>query len=462
VIIIITLYIIFNNMNNGLNRIWNTVAIPVRLWGTMVTTSADLLKTFYTYHKEWYEILANTTQNIKDVLLWAWNHWKWYHKALNIPLSPIIATWTALEWAVRSVVQPIVSWIVNTWNTGINTIKNARKGSFGRLFSKRPLSDFSYNHLKTRPLTLNNWFAKLQFARWKSGWWESKWAVAVLPDTKEKTEKKEDKKEKSEKKKEEVKEQNKEGSKDEKEHTNKDGKEKTGKDEKEKASREKSKEESDKELWYRQAEEVLKKSKHGTNIYKRIRYDYPDLVFIFDKNSSTWEIKGGENKIIIWTQVPSDEKQIAPFNDKKDNHEQIKHVLLHEMSHMIIGKEAEKAKKVLDISESIYNKDQKTLTPIAQMKIYETPNKKAKEDLSEMMALYADWKLDEYLGKLTSDKKENEQYREKFKLAKISNDDAKVIKNTCEKLVSEYGDPKIIQLDRKASDEEKREYKKTA
>jgi hypothetical protein len=88
--------------------------------------------------------------------------------------------------------------------------------------------------------------------------------------------------------------------------------------------------------------------------------------------------------------VPSDEKQIAPFNDKKDNHEQIKHVLLHEMSHMIIGKEAEKAKKVLDISESIYNKDQKTLTPIAQMKIYETPNKKAKEDLSEMMALYAD------------------------------------------------------------------------
>jgi hypothetical protein len=175
----------------------------------------------------------------------------------------------------------------------------------------------------------------------------------------EKRREKREKKEKSEKKKEEVKEQNKEGSKDEKEQTNKDGKEKTGKDEKEKASREKSKEESDKELWYRQAEEVLKKSKHGTNIYKRIRYDYPDLVFIFDKNSSTWEVKGGENKIIIWTQVPSDEKQIAPFNDKKDNHEQIKHVLLHEMSHMIIGKEAEKAKKVLDISESIYNKDQK-------------------------------------------------------------------------------------------------------
>jgi hypothetical protein len=66
------------------------------------------------------------------------------------------------------------------------------------------------------------------------------------------------------------------------------------------------------------------------------------------------------------------------------------------------------------------------------------------------------------LGKLTSDKKEDEQYREKFKLAKISNDDAKVIKNTCEKLLTEYGNEKIIRLYKKSSDEEKREYKKAA
>jgi hypothetical protein len=56
---------------------------------------------------------------------------------------------------------------------------------------------------------------------------------------------------------------------------------------------------------------------------------------------------------------------------------------------MIIDKEDEKAKKVLDISENIYKKNFKTLTPIAQMKIYETPIKKAKEDLSEMLALHA-------------------------------------------------------------------------
>ena len=156
------------SMWNGLNRIWNTAAIPVRMWWTVVTTSADLLNTFYTFHKEWFEVLANTTKNIKDVLLGAWNHGKRYHKAMNIPLSPVIATWSALEWVVRSVVQPIVNWVVNTWNTGVNTIKNARKWSFGRIFSKKPLSDFSYEHLKTRPLTINNWFSKLQFARWSS------------------------------------------------------------------------------------------------------------------------------------------------------------------------------------------------------------------------------------------------------------------------------------------------------
>lgn len=102
----------------------------------------------------------------------------------------------------------------------------------------------------------------------------------------------------------------------------------------------------------------MKKSKHGTNIYKRIRYDYPDLVFIFDKNSSTWEVKGGENKIIIWTQVPSDEKQIAPFNDKKIITNKLS-MYYYMKCHTWLLVKRQKKQKVLDISESIYNKDQK-------------------------------------------------------------------------------------------------------
>lgn len=413
-------------MWNGLNRIWNTAAIPIRMWWTAITTSADLLNTFYTFHKEWYEVLANTSQQIKDVFLWAWNHGKWYHKAMNIPLSPVIAAWSALEWVARSVVQPVVNWVVNTWHTGINTIKNARRWSFGRIFSKKPISDFSYDHMKTRPLTLNNWFAKLQFARWKSEWWEKKEATVVVWDKKE--DKKKEDKQKSDKSKEEW---NKET------HKNNPDLEKKENWDKEK---EKNKEEKNKEAWYKKAEEVLKDSKHGSKILTNIRTRIPNLEFIFDENSSVGSVSKETNTLTVGMKMPSDEKQIAPLNTKKDIKEQIKHVLIHEMWHIMIGNNLWKVEKALNVSKSIFEKDKTTLTPLAQLWIYKTSEDKAKEDLSEMMAIYSNKNenLDKYLWKLTSDKKEDEEYRKKFQLAKISKEDAKVIKDTCEELVKVY------------------------
>jgi hypothetical protein len=37
------------------------------------------------------------------------------------------------------------------------------------------------------------------------------------------------------------------------------------------------------------------------------------------------------NTLTVGMKMPSDEKQIAPLNTKKDIKEQIKHVLIHEM-----------------------------------------------------------------------------------------------------------------------------------
>lgn len=161
---------IFENciMWNFWNRIANTAAIAPRVWWTAVTAVSDLWNTYYTMGKESYEVVADTTQNVKNVLLWAWNHGKRYHKAANIPLSPVIATWAAVEWVVRSVVQPVVNGVVNTRNTWKNAIKNTRRSTFGRVFSKKPISDFSYDHMKTRWLKLNNRISKWQFGRWKS------------------------------------------------------------------------------------------------------------------------------------------------------------------------------------------------------------------------------------------------------------------------------------------------------
>ena len=140
---------------------------------------------------------ADTTQEVKNTLLWAWNHGKRYHKAMNIPLSPVIATWAALEWVVRNTVQPLFNGVVNTRNTWKNTVKNARRGTFGRVFSKKPISDFSYDHMKTRWLKLNNRISKWQFGKWKST--ESKWESAPqiekkIEDTIWKSEPKEEKK----------------------------------------------------------------------------------------------------------------------------------------------------------------------------------------------------------------------------------------------------------------------------
>jgi len=191
-------------LNTTWNRLWNTVAIAPRMAWTAVTTATDLWNTIYTFHKEGYEVLADTTQKIKSTLLWAWNHGKWYHKAMNIPLSPVIATWAALEWVVRSTVQPIVNGVVNVWNTGKNTIKNARRGSFWRVFSKKPISDFSYDHVKTKELKKNNRISKWQFGRWK--WKESETEGAPQIERKiEKKIKKEEKKVVVEEKKEETK-----------------------------------------------------------------------------------------------------------------------------------------------------------------------------------------------------------------------------------------------------------------
>ncbi len=190
----------WSSLNIAWNRVVNTAAIPVRVAWTAVTTVSDLWNTLYTMPKESYEIMADTTQEVKNTLLWAWNHGKRYHKAMNIPLSPVIATWAALEWVVRSTVQPLVNGVVNTRNTWKNTVKNARKGTFGRVFSKKPISDFSYDHMQTRWLKLNNRISKWQFGKWKST--VSKWESAPqiekkIEDTIWKSEPKEEKKKSS-------------------------------------------------------------------------------------------------------------------------------------------------------------------------------------------------------------------------------------------------------------------------
>lgn len=152
---------------NFWNRLGNTVMIAPRVAWTAVNTASDVVSTSIAFKKDTLDVIQSTTNDVKNVLIGSWTQWKWYQRVWNVILSPIVATGTAIEWAIRSAVTPVVNWLVNSRNTVKNTVKNTWRSTFGRVFSKKPLSDFSYDQLKTADVINKNKnrFSKLQF--WK-------------------------------------------------------------------------------------------------------------------------------------------------------------------------------------------------------------------------------------------------------------------------------------------------------
>ena len=182
-------------LKNFWNRIGNTVMIAPRVWGTVLQSWIDTFETIVALPKDALDVASNTARNIKDVFVNSWTKWKRYQRIGNVILSPIVATWTAIEWAVRTAVTPVVNGVSNSWNTIKNTVKNGRRSTFGRIFSKRPISDFSYDKLATANIINKdkNRFSNLQFGKKKwnwtnystwsrTKWWDANivgWAAAI-------------------------------------------------------------------------------------------------------------------------------------------------------------------------------------------------------------------------------------------------------------------------------------------
>lgn len=147
-------------------RIWNLAWLPIRTTWTVLYWWLDAINTVVTLPKQALEIVSNTTGQIKDVFNNAWNTWKRYNKLVNVPLCPFIATGTAIEWAVRAVVNPTWNAVTHTrdvvWNTFVN-VWNSIKWTL----SDKPVSDFKYEHLKTNPIGTKNYISKRQ---WLSSW----------------------------------------------------------------------------------------------------------------------------------------------------------------------------------------------------------------------------------------------------------------------------------------------------
>jgi len=126
----------------------------------------DILNTAVTLPKQALEIVSNTTGQIKDVFSNAWNTWKRYNKFVNVPLSPFVATGTAIEWAVRAVVNPTWNAFTHTRDVAGNVLVNTWN-SIKWTASDKPVSDFKYEHLKTNPIWTKNYISKRQ---WFSSW----------------------------------------------------------------------------------------------------------------------------------------------------------------------------------------------------------------------------------------------------------------------------------------------------
>lgn len=164
-------------LNNLWNRVGNTALVIPRLGYTGLNAWTDAIDTLAAIPRDFLDVVQYTSHEIKNILSSAWTTWKRYQRVWNIIKSPFVAAWAAIEWAIKTAVTPVVNGIANSVNTVKNTVKNTWRSTFGRVFSKKPISDFSYDKLKTANVIQKNknWFINRWFSRKSMEWY--KWII---------------------------------------------------------------------------------------------------------------------------------------------------------------------------------------------------------------------------------------------------------------------------------------------
>lgn len=463
---------------NFWNRLWNTAMIVPRTIGTGLNTITDTVDTVVALPKDALDVIKATGHAAKDVLVESRTKWKWYQRVWNVILSPIVATWTVIEWAVRTVVTPVAHWVTNTWNTVRNTVTNTRRSTFGRIFSKKPLSDFSYDKLKTTNFINKdkNWFSWLQFGKKKWVWtpealkkpaktaavaWAAvAWTAVAWKEISELNSKISNLSEENTKIKKQLAEvisanknlheENEELKKTLKElidslkkdskttdkHEDKPAEPKSEKKwdgwkpEKKEGKIDWWKKEWDKWEWKTEKPDEWKKevkdadrlasiseiSNEWKTMINYIKKEHPELKIEFDESTTQWHVKWAKsgNKIIVWTK----------------NKEQVPQILFHEITHVLINDNVSWTKELMSTIKSLNETNWKQLFSVSNNDKYDTNEKKAIEDVCELLALYSrgGWIFEKYMKDLQEWKND--------KLAKINESDTNKLKNLCENIIS--------------------------
>lgn len=461
------------------NRIWNTAMIVPRTVGTGLNTVTEVVDTSAALIKDVLDVGGNTIHKAKNVFVDARTKWKWYQRVWNIALSPIVAAGTVLEWAVRTAVTPVAHWVVNVWNTAKNTVTNARRSTFGRIFSKRPLSDFSYDKLKTANFINKdkNRFSWLQFGKKKWVWTPealsasskataaaaatatAATAAAVSSKESSKTamddmmknfEKKlKDVEDSFSKKIQEVLDKNKKLDEQNKklieDNKNKDWEiaklkaeiEWLKKPAETKPAETKPVEKpAEKKLdWWKPESKEIKDEKRVPEIVKSSRWKkmmsymqrtHPEIGIETDSTSWKWNLLWSKNwnKIIVWTK----------------NIENAEHIADHEIAHVMEQDNVSWMQELRDAVRALNEKFWKQLSSVANNnEEYKTKADKTIEDVCEIIAFYArdDWSFEKHMKKLQSG--------EDNTLAKISKSDAERLKDLCENIFSKLNVVKLYE-----------------
>jgi hypothetical protein len=112
-----------------------------------------------------WNVVKDTSNKLWETLSSSWTEWKWYNKLYQIPAGVVVSWATIVEGAVRTVVEPVRNLFLNVRDSVGNFFKNIWNTIKRTFDSIKPVSDFTYEKLKTKEPTYKNRMSKL--ARWK-------------------------------------------------------------------------------------------------------------------------------------------------------------------------------------------------------------------------------------------------------------------------------------------------------
>lgn len=161
----------------AINRSGNTLALPIRGIGTVGMATLDLANILDTMTKQGYEIAVDTRTKLKEMWIHSLNKGSVIQKTTNTALSTLLTPVAPLEWAVRTVVEPLRNWAKNLRGATSNFFKNIWN-SVGHIFSKKKVSDFKFHHtepvIEKNPITKKNRFSKIPNRVSKNIFWNKK------------------------------------------------------------------------------------------------------------------------------------------------------------------------------------------------------------------------------------------------------------------------------------------------